>query len=320
MTRPCARLFVENPACSTLLAQVDAGRGVAFAKRTHGIWDHLALLMTHGWRADGWRRCDMMIFKEIRLTDPSARPERRDYMRYLNEILDDVRNPTDDDRWWRTVSLDLEYLTRKLTRPAFELRLSSDPRLNVYWDWRYSYADVFVPLGLSGLRWRYAQTLTAGVRDLSVLELPVIARQFHVVAVAPEKVRDLPRRWTLDEDRFTFVPSPRWPSVRPAGSLFTDPVLPALQTHRMRHELLAQLSAVSSDRPLLYVFELGTCAQWLIHRLFRARPEHAYLDLGRVLELWYPDHPWPLKKPVASLYRRAAKAYYGERGLRELIT
>ncbi len=313
------RLRVENPTCTSLLEEVQSGRGVAFAKRTHGVWDHLALLVTQGWKAQRWRRCDMMIFKNAAPDDATVHRERREYMQYLNELLHDVVHPPDDVRWWHTVSLDLEYLTKKLERPVLDLRLAADPRLLRYWDWRYSYADVFARYSLRELRWRYAQVPTRGVRTRELLELPSIARTCHVVVVAPAKVADLHQRWDLDPRYFTFIAAPQWPQIRPNGTLFSDPVLPALQTHRIRHDLLTTLGGITSRRPLLFLFELGTCAQWLIHRLFSRNPRHAYLDLGRTLELWYPDAAWPLKRPVAAMYRRAARAYYGDKEFRRLV-
>ena len=312
-------LWVQNPSCEKLLGKVAAGGGVAMAKRTHGIWDHLSLLVTGGWRAESWRRCDQMIFKKVMEAEPWVRRERREYMHYLNELLEDVVSPPADPRWLETISLDLDYLTKKLRRPGFWLRVGTDPRLIDYWQWQYSYADLIEKYGLGAREFYFAQTLTEGVVSLTLLELPEIARSHHVVVVAPEKARDLARRWRLDSAYVTFIPSPAWSDHRPNGSLFSDPVLPALQTHRVRHELLGQLRAIESERPLLYLFELGTCAQWLIARLFRERPTASYLDMGRTLELWFPDSQWPLKKPVATLYRRAARAYYGERRYRELV-
>ena len=305
-------MWVENPSCSQLLEQIESGTGLAYAKRTHGIWDHLALLLTNGWQADDWRRCDMMIFKELRPHDAAGQIARDDYMHYLTDILGDVVEPPKDDRWWSTVSLDLEYLTKKLRRPGFHLRLGSDPRLRAYWDWDYTYADVLGPHTNPSHPWLYAQTLTRGISDLSILELPQVARKFHVVVVAPKKARDLPTRWALDAGHFTMIDAPTWPTARPSGSLISDQVLPALRTFRLRQQLLRQLATVACSRPLLYLFEMGTCAQWLMRRLFDQAPHHVYLDMGRALEVWYPDHEWPLKRPTASIYRRAARAYYGD--------
>ena len=312
-------LWVQNPRCETLLEMVAAGGGVAFAKRTHGIWDHLSLLATGGWQAENWRRCDQMIFKQEMTPEPLVTRERLEYIDYLNELLSDVVNPPADPRWLETISLDLDYLTKKLHQPAFWLRVGTDPRLLDYWQWEYSYADLIQRYGLAEREFHFAQTLTQGVASLALLELPAIARSRHVVVVAPGKVQDLPRRWGLDREHFTFIPSPAWPDRRPDGSLFSDPVLPALQTHRIRGDLLASLKAVESKRPLLYLLELGTCAQWLIARLFRDRPTASYVDMGRTLELWFPDSRWPLKKPVATVYRRAARAYYGDHRYHELV-
>jgi hypothetical protein len=312
-------LWVRNPRCERLLEAVAAGEGVAFAKRTHGIWDHLSLLVTGGWQAERWRRCDQMIFKQEMTPEPWIIHERIAYLNYLNELLEDVVNPPADRRWMETISLDLDYLTRKLRQPAFWLRVGADPRLVNYWEWQYSYADLIGRYGLADHEFYFAQILTEGVISLSLLELPAIARTHHVVVVAPKKARDLPERWRLDRDHFTFIQSPAWPELRPNGSLFSDPVLPALQSHRIRHDLLTRLKSVESERPLLYLLELGTCAQWLIMRLFKDRPKASYLDMGRTLELWFPDSGWPLKKPVATFYRRAARAYYGDRRYFELM-
>ncbi|WP_432044003.1 hypothetical protein [Streptomyces cadmiisoli] len=307
-----ADAWVRNPPCDRLLERVDSGGGVAFAKRTHGVWDHLSLLSTGGWEADGWRRCDQMIFKGAAAPTPAVTHERQAYLAYLREILDDVVHPPADPRWIQTISLDLDYLTGKLRKPAFALRAGVDPRLLSYWQWEYSYSELLQRFELGDRPFQFAQTLTSGLVTLSLLDLPRIARDRHVIVVAPEKMRDLDERWSLEPEHFTFLPAPRWPDRRPNGSLFSDPVLPALRTYAIRHRLLGDLRSVASTRPRLYLFELGTCAQWLIARLFRAQPGDSYLDMGRCLEAWYPDTPWPLKAPVAAVYRRAARAYYGQ--------
>jgi len=312
------QVWVENPPCESLLTRVASGRGVAFAKRTHGVWDHLALYLSGGWWADQWRRCDQMIYKSQMPSDPEVYRERFAYLAYLRELLKDISDPPSDDRWIHTISLNLDYLTRKLSRPGFFLKTRTDPRLLSYWEWNYTYREIIDASNAATHRLQFAQTLTKGVVSNSILALPDIARSFHTVVLAPSKMHDLAQRWNLEPTHVTFLPAPTWPDRRPQGSLFTDPVLPALQTYRIRHKLLSTLLSVQSRRPLLYLFEFGTCAQWLIARLFRARPGAAYLDMGRTLELWFPDSEWPLKAPTATVYRRASRAYYGERRYLEL--
>jgi hypothetical protein len=59
------------------------------------------------------------------------------------------------------------------------------------------------------------------------------------------------------------------------------------------------------------LFEAGTVSQWLIPRLAAEHPGDSFLDLGRALELWFPDQLWPLKSRIATFFRRAARNFYG---------
>jgi len=261
-----------------------------------------------------------MIFKGPATNSTEAADVRREYLEYLAEILHDIGHPPTDSGWRPTISLDLDYQTSKLFRPVVEIRVRVDPRLLSYWEWDYSYEPVLERTKLSEQPLCYAQLFTRGVADHSILDLVAVAGKYHVVAYGPAKLADLHLRWGLNPLQFSALAAPDWPKERPNGTISTDPILPALQTFRQRHEILRRLLAIPSARPKLYLFEAGTVSQWLISRLWDADPSGRMLDMGRTLELWYPDHAWPLKRSTRQLYRRASHAYYGARRYSELVS
>jgi len=268
---------------------------------------------------NNYRLCDQVIFKRHMPDNPEVQIVRDDYLTYLDEIIEDIRCPPRSPRYFSTVSLSLVYLTKKLKKRYFVFTVTVDPRLISYWQNEYSYADVFDKLDLWDREWHYAHMFTVGVVSQQILRLPELARQYHVVVVGPRKLVDLHQRWGLDPARYTFFAAPRWPPSRPDGNVYVDPILPPLTTFRARHRMLERLAQVRSGVPKMYLFEAGTCSQWWIDRLFRRDPDNFYMDLGRVLELWYPDYPWPLRPRITRFYRRAAKNYYGEQKYQQLF-
>ncbi len=140
-----------------------AASGSRFIKRTHRIWDHLTLRVTAKLERDGHRRCDQMIFKEQRRRqDATTAAARRDYLTYLDELLADVVDPP--ARIAQTVSLALDYLTRRTLQPVLDLPVRSDPRLCAYWDSpSYDYAELFDRFNLWNRPWEYAQMPVVGV-------------------------------------------------------------------------------------------------------------------------------------------------------------
>ncbi|MDP2431988.1 MAG: hypothetical protein Q8O33_08150 [Pseudomonadota bacterium] len=298
---------VRSHSCRKYIDALACGERVVFAKRTHGIWDHLTLLVTGRFEAEDYRRCDQMIFKGPAAGRPKTHQARADYLRYLGEILNDIVTARAS-----SVSFALDYLTRRLRQPRIEMPVHTDPRLQRYWDADYCYSELFDRYELWQHTWTYAQMPVLGVVTQEILRLPQVAAQYHVVVFGPAKLRDLGARWGLSPGRFTFAPAPSWPDQRPRGSIFTDPVLPALRTYARRHEALEELSYAGDGSRRLFLFEAGTISQWLVARLAERFPHDSFLDLGRALELWFPDQPWPLKSPVDAHFRRAARRFYGD--------
>jgi len=252
-------------------------------------------------------------------TSPEVQAIRDNYLMYLDELINDIRNPPDHPHYFETVSLGIDYLSQRLKRRRFEFTVTVDPRLISYWQAEYSYANLFEHYQLWDHDWYYAQIFTEGVVSQTILRLPELARQYHIVVFGPSKLNDLAERWSLEPAYFTFFSAPKWPPSRPDGNIFVDPILPPLTTFRTRYEMLDRLASVQSDRPKMYLFEAGTCSQWWVYRLFKRDPNHFYLDVGRVLELWYPEYVWPFKPRIKGFYRRAARQYYGETRYRQLL-
>jgi hypothetical protein len=295
------------------------GEYFAFPKRTHGVWDHVSIHDAQKMVVNDYHLCDQVIFKGKMENSPEVQEIRDEYLCYLDELINDISVSHKSNNYYQTVSLGLDYLSRRLSLTEFDFNVRADPRLVDYWQVDYHYEDFFENHNLWDHCWTYAQVFTQGVVSQTILQLPLLAKQYHVVVLGPEKLRDLDQRWELEPDRFTFFPAPRWPPSRPKGNIFIDPVLPPLQTFRSRYEMLDQLLSIPSDRPKLYLFEAGTCSQWWIYRMFQKAPNHFYIDVGRVLELRYPDYVWPFKPNIKRFYRKAARAYYGEKRYGQLI-
>src|SRR4051812_18697711 len=96
---------VRSRRCREYMDALARGERVVFTKRTHGIWDHLTLLVTGRLEAEDHRRCDQMIFKGPAADATGAHQARADYLRYLGEILDDIVTARES-----TISLALDYL------------------------------------------------------------------------------------------------------------------------------------------------------------------------------------------------------------------
>jgi hypothetical protein len=87
-------------------------------------------------------------------------------------------------------------------------------------------------------------------------------------------------------------------------SRFHHIVIPHVGAPLERRDLLDRCSKslckISCDgRPTVILYQAGALAFWLIYRLFPVAPHTIHLDLGRCLDVWYPEvvgsQPWFLQ-------------------------
>src|SRR5262249_16720976 len=75
---------------------------------------------------------------------------------------------------------------------------------------------------------------------------------------------------------------------------FNHVEIPLVGAPGERHTLLERcvevLRRVSSDgRPPVFFYQAGALAFWLIYRLFPLCPNSFHLDIGRCLDVWFPE-------------------------------
>jgi hypothetical protein len=106
-------------------------------------------------------------------------------------------------------------------------------------------------------------------------------RDLPVILVGPPHLSDLGRHLNLGGMDHIEIP----PAGAPLG----------------RHALLkrcitALLRASGGRRPPVILYQAGSLSYWLIYRLFPRAPHSFHLDLGRCLDVWYPEvggrQPW----------------------------
>ena len=184
---------------------------------------------------------------------------------YFVEVIRDLRNPPDTDEWIEAEAL--RGYTRAVDRPA----LHAPDRLR----------EVLLALAPRRRPWHYALVFKDSLVTGEFRTVIEALRERNVIVLGPSHLAGLGEALAL----------PRFRHVR------------IHETEAMRHrgaalrELRAALSPrdVRASQPLL-VLQAGSLAWWLMARLFPDFPEASFLDLGRVLDVWFPavadKQPW----------------------------
>lgn len=276
-------LPVVAPGLRWYVDRLREGRWFAVLKRTHGFWDRLADL------AEVSPRFRALVEEAVR-RDDDAFPARADielalgldadtvrelenrkrykgywYGQFPLDMLADLRNPPESEGWIEANAL--RGFTNSKDKPAHHSAAQLRDVVLAFRSRRLTYHDALV----------FKDTTITG--ELLTLFEPM--RTMPVICVGPAHLAGLGR--ALSFPRYTHV------DIHPTEAI----------THRDR--TLAQLRALLSAEPLasepkVVLFQAGSLSWWLMHRTWpQARRAH-FVDLGRTLDLWFPDvvkmQPW----------------------------
>jgi hypothetical protein len=257
-------------------------QGFAFVKRTHGFWDALVFLSEsvpaiRARVAHGKTVTARMVRLALDDEDIVASIERRAEVgipggaNFLNhfrnhfytELIEDLQCPLAVPGYIEANSFEGYPNSHNAMNPAAKLR-------QVYHSFHTSGrpahdALVWKQAALDGGFWQVVEAI----------------RDVPVVLVGPSHLRTLGHHLGLSEFHHIEIPPAGAPAVR-------DDLL-----HRCS-EVLGRVS--SNGRPAAVFYQAGGLSFWLIYRLFPSALHTFHLDVGRSLDIWYPEvvgtQPW----------------------------
>jgi hypothetical protein len=277
-----ADVTVVRPGIDWYVARLREGRPFAFVKRTHGFWDRVVDLADFhapfGALCDEARRRDDDAFPSAREIEDALRldpatqkrlDERKRFKgfwegRFAIELLAELRAPHADPRW--------------LEGNAFRGYSRSDEKPALHDVGRLR--EVFLALRSRRLAYHDALVFKDGIVDGGFLRVLDAVRPMRSVLVGPPHLArfaalaGLPRMEHLE--------------IHPTAAI------------RDREKILkACLKVVrrrAAGEPLALVLQAGSLSWWLMYRLFPEAPDVYFLDVGRTLDVWFPeivtDQPW----------------------------
>lgn len=257
-------------------ARIRAGLPFAFAKRTHGFWDRLVELTEF---SDEFRD---LVRESVRRGDPDFPPwdkiehalridaktakkleKLRKYKhfwedRFFVDLVRELRHPPDLDGWIEAQAL------RAYTKAVFRPAIHEPERLR----------EVLLALAPRRRPWHYALTFKDSVVTGEFNELLETIRPMPVVAVGPKHLAGLGARCALPDFRHVAIHE-----TEAIGD---------------REKVLAECRRVLASpalrgRPAVVLVQAGSLAWWLMYRLFPGSERTWFLDLGRVLDIWFPE-------------------------------
>lgn len=268
-----------RPAFSWYVDRIREVRPYALVKRTHGFWDLLADLFV--------RRPDLeATLQEIANNAESSEAPSR-FRAALDASLDDATIEALEAQrkyktFWRTGFP--QDLVEQLQRPHDDARYLEAHSFRAYRDDEgkghdYSFErlrDIFEIYHTSDRTFHDALSWKDAVLTGELLDAVDALRAYDVVLVGPAHLADLGARlgWSV-----THVPIHPTHAIGERAATFDACV----------KQLDRTASRTESSRPLAFVFQAGTMAYWLIYRLFPLAPDVFWLDLGRALDIWYPE-------------------------------
>jgi hypothetical protein len=265
-----------RPGLAFYLDRIRRREGFAFVKRMHGFWDGLVYLCESApgieSRVLRGEPVTAAMVREV-LGDPDvveSAEQRSGYVdhfrdRFYAELVEDLQNPIARPSYIEATS--------------FRGYPSPDPEPAhhpVEWLRR-----VYHSFHTSGRRAHDALVWKEAVLDGTFRLVVEAVRDLPVVLIGPAHLATLGPRLSLGE--------------------FHHVVIPLVGAPRERQTLLWRgadvLRRVSrGGRPAVVFYQAGALAFWLIYRLFPLATHTFHLDLGRCLDVWYPEvvrqQPW----------------------------
>jgi hypothetical protein len=259
------------------------GRPFTFVKRTHGFWDRLLDLTEasepfRALMAEAYRRRsdDFPPWDELeRAMRIDAQVERhleglRKYKRFWEtgyplDLVRELRHPPDAEGWIEAMAL--RAYTKAVVRPA----LHPPGPLR----------EILLALAPRRRPWHYALALKDAAVTGELLLVTDAIRPFPVVSVGPAHIGGLGRALGLPRFRHVAIHE-------------TEAIADRVRVLRSLREVLS--SAGHRGEPVVVLLQAGSLTWWLQYRIFPEFPRATLLDIGRTLDLWFPEvvekQPW----------------------------
>ena len=271
-----ADVSVLQPGLDFYLALISRGEGFAFVKRTHGFWDGLVYLCESAPQIESLVLAgkpvtagivrDVLGFAEV-VEAAEQKSGFVDHFRdsFYTELIEDLQTPLITPSY--------------IEATAFRGYPNSDeyPALHpVEW-----LRKVYHSFHTSGRTEHEALVWKQAIFDGTFWRLVEAVREMPVWLVGPPHLSTLAQHLGLAEIHHLVIPL--------AGA-------PAERRSLLRRCSDALLRASAGARPPVVLYQAGALAFWLIYRLFPLVPHSIHLDLGRCLDVWYPEvvgrQPW----------------------------
>jgi hypothetical protein len=266
---------VLQPGLRFYLRLLDRGEGFAFVKRTHGFWDGLVYLREAVPEIDARvGRVEPVTSEMVRTALSNA--ECVEHLEQRSRFAEHFR-----DHFWTELVEDLQHPHRS---PAYIEATSFRGYPNSPYPAHNPVdrlRDVYRSFHTSGRGEHDAQVWKHSILDGTFRHVVKRLRGMAVVIIGPEHLSGLEGHLGLRS--------------------FHHVVIPISGAPRERRALLQRCDAVMkvasrSRRPTAVLYQAGALAFWLIYRLFPAYPKAFHLDLGRCLDVWFPEvvseQPW----------------------------
>jgi hypothetical protein len=266
---------VLQPGLPFYLRLLDREVAFAFVKRTHGFWDGLVYLKE--------------LAPEIAARVDRGEPVSSEMVRTVlgdHELVEGLerRSGYDEhyrDHFWTELVEDLQNPHRM---PAYIEANSFRGYPNSLSPAHHPVEmlrDVYHSFHTSGRPAHDAQVWKQAILDGTFRQFVERLGRMNVVVIGPSHLSDLRSHFGLRSIRHVVIPLSGAP--------------------RERRTLLKECATAIQDasragRPTTVLYQAGALAFWLIYRLFTGTPNSSHLDLGRCLDVWFPEvvekQPW----------------------------